>query len=562
MTLSRFTWGTLLAAVCFGVTFSNRIATADESVCPYVADQEQVCPLSQDHCDEYLYDYELANVPEARTEETQEDEQDVVEQCPFRSIHDAIYDAEVYGLQATTETPDDTAEKCTETITVVHTMGRHSVEVEAVDSSTPESATGADEVAETDDFAYEDDTESPDYDNFDYESYEYEYYYEDELADLADEIDASETEEVEGAVDEGKTAESQQGQVAADDGQWDEYDAYDEYDYDEYYYENYESDFVEYPSPDAMEDCPAEAPAPEAPASEAPASEALTPEAPAPEVVASEEAVSEEVANEEVANEEVVSEEVASDEAANEQIASKEAANEEVAVPPSIDDESVEDLPVHYDEYGYDEYSVEESDQPESDDYVDYWKDVKVTGEESDGDLLAEDAEERAEQNVATDAEFEEYDDYWGEEMEATEPAAEDTADHESDLKAVADALTATGILPVAEILLGDISLDELAAKLPKRPEPKDVAESAPSIDGSDWENWDCYYDFEQEAEAQPGVETNAGDSLRFLQRQALKMLATSMDQAGRTLQNASKDLMRFSSDNVADAAKSTKQLK
>jgi hypothetical protein len=47
-------------------------------------------------------------------------------------------------------------------------------------------------------------------------------------------------------------------------------------------------------------------------------------------------------------------------------------------------------------------------------------------------------------------------------------------------------------------------------------------------------------------------VETAPGSSLRYLERQALRILATSIDHAGRTLQIVSGDLMRISGREVA----------
>jgi hypothetical protein len=477
MRLSRFTWRVLLAAACFGAMFLNPAAQADQGACPYVAEQNQdVCPLSQDHCDEYIYDYELSDTTDAPAAEVQNDEADFLSDCPFRSVHDAIYDAEVYG---NADPEIHAADECNETITVVHTTGQQSVEVNAAEADL--TSTTSEEASATDGEEYYYDGESDLYDNesYEYEAYGYDYSYENEA------IDATASEE--SLEDDNLSADEQadEGQVAGEESELDEYGAYDEYDYDEYYYENYEGDAVEPQSADLAE-------------------------------------------------------------------------SEATAAPAEV--KSDEDAPMPYDEYGYDEYSVDKADAiSEEIDYADYWNGVEVAEEASEADLWGEDTEARLAEDASMDSEFDDfwyeesqesdYDNYWADEPAAVQPSPTEAADSNDLLHPVAQALNAMGILPLAELVVVETSPKKLASKLPNAA-PSGVA--APCDDECGWEDWDCYYEFPQEEVKQQVVETVPGSSLRHLERQALRILATSIDHAGRTLQIVSGDLMRISGREVA----------
>lgn len=402
MKLSRFTWHLLLAV---GFSATSWSTAADPGSCPYAAEQYQHCPLAEDYCDEYLYDYEIADLPGASA--AQVNEADLTDDCPFRSIHDAIYDAEVYGFRIHEERAID---QPTATITVVHTLGRHSVEVVADEADSP--TADAASVIESNDY-YDGEADLYDHETYGYESYSYDY-----GNDLAQEP----------AEDDGVM-----GEVASDQDEWDEYDAYDEYDYDQYYDENHER-----------------------------------------ELVGSE---------------------------------SSELANE--------------DAPMPYDPYGYDEFSVDESHAADT------------TSETSEPD-------------------------YWGEAVEAqtaAAPATEHSVEERADLEPVTQALTAIGVLPLAEIVFGEISLDELAARLPQ---PKTVAASpADSSNQCDWDDWDCFYEFERNEatglDAAETVESQPAVDFSSLERKTLKMLARTMGRTGRVLQAVSDDLMRISDSRVAE---------
>ncbi len=478
MRLSRFTWCVLLAAACFGVMFWNTAAQADHGTCPYVAEQNQeVCPLSQDHCDEYLYDYELLDTTELPAAEAQSDESDILSDCPFRSVHDAIYDAEVYG---NAEPEIHSAEECNETITVVHTKGQQSVEVTAAEADL--TSTTAEETSATDREEYYYDGEADLYDNesYEYEAYGYDYSYENEAID--------ETASEESLEDDNSPADEQadDGQVAGEESEWDKYGAYDEYDYDEYYYENYEGDAVDPQSADIAE-------------------------------------------------------------------------SDATAVPPATG-EADEDAPMPYDEYGYDEYSMDETGAiSEESDYDDYWNGVEVADEASAVDHWGEDTESELAEDASVDSEFDDfwyeesresdYDNYWADEPAVVQPSPTEAADSNDLLHPVAQALNAMGILPLAELVVVESSPKKLASTLPKAA-PSVVV--APSNDERGWEDWDCYYEFPQEEVKQQVVETVPGNSLRHLERQALRILAMSIDHAGRTLQIVSGDLMRISGREVA----------
>jgi len=118
------------------------------------------------------------------------------------------------------------------------------------------------------------------------------------------------------------------------------------------------------------------------------------------------------------------------------------------------------------------------------------------------------------------------------------------------------------GIFPLTEWILGEGSLDQLATKPPKASVTgRPVGETAPCDDECGWEDWDCYYEFQPKEVAESTADIDLGNSLRHLERQALRILANSIDHAGRTLQTVSDDLMRMSDGEVARKNPS-KQLK